>query len=370
MSNQIFRKVSLDRLSSPEELDQLITVTNPRGWLALLGVAGILFTAVVWGFLGNIPTQTKAMGILTTSGGVMSVTNIAPGKITDVGIRPGDYIKKGDVVARIDQSELVDRINNYKKEIQLINSFDVYNFDKDKESLTSSHSDLYALAREIRLKEGSLGNKQGEQNLLNLEQLKSQLEELKYTKLNEINIALDKDRNSLVEKSTVVSGIYGKVLEVYVKKGDIIQAGTPIISVARDDRAANTLEVVVYVQPEVGKKIQSGMIAHISPTIVKVEDHGFMLGEVASVSEYPFSFQSLLQYIGNKELAQKLAGDGAPIEVRINLIQDATTFSGYKWSTAKGPEIKIDSGNICNGTIIIDNRRPIDMVIPFFKGEL
>ena len=34
--NGIFRKVSLDRLSSPEKLDQLLPVTDRKGWLALL----------------------------------------------------------------------------------------------------------------------------------------------------------------------------------------------------------------------------------------------------------------------------------------------------------------------------------------------
>jgi len=163
---------------------------------------------------------------------------------------------------------------------------------------------------------------------------------------------------------------YGQVLEVYVKKGDVIQAGTPLVNVARDDREANTLEAVIFVKPEVGKKIHQGMTVHISPTIANVEDYGFMLGEVVSVSKYPVSTQYLVQSFGNEQLVQTLTGGITPIEVHVNLIQDASTFSGYKWSTRNGPDMKIDSGNICSGTIIVDNRRPIEMVIPFVKKKL
>ena len=34
----LFREVAVNRLSSPEELDNLLQVTSPRGWIALAGV--------------------------------------------------------------------------------------------------------------------------------------------------------------------------------------------------------------------------------------------------------------------------------------------------------------------------------------------
>ncbi|MEY4095680.1 MAG: hypothetical protein RLZZ53_2879, partial [Acidobacteriota bacterium] len=38
-SEKIFRKVALDRLASPEQLDLLMEVTSPRSWIALVAVA-------------------------------------------------------------------------------------------------------------------------------------------------------------------------------------------------------------------------------------------------------------------------------------------------------------------------------------------
>ncbi|HAE55215.1 MAG TPA: NHLP bacteriocin system secretion protein, partial [Acidimicrobiaceae bacterium] len=57
MKKDIFRKVMLDRLSSPEQLDQLMTVTKPRAWLVLGGIGLLLMTFMVWSILGQISTK-------------------------------------------------------------------------------------------------------------------------------------------------------------------------------------------------------------------------------------------------------------------------------------------------------------------------
>jgi hypothetical protein len=64
LQNQLFRKVSLERLSSPEQLDQLMTITNPRGWIALVGVFCLLTVLVLWGFFGLITSKIDASGVV------------------------------------------------------------------------------------------------------------------------------------------------------------------------------------------------------------------------------------------------------------------------------------------------------------------
>jgi hypothetical protein len=61
----MFRKAALDRLSSPEELDQLMHVTRPRGWLARLGLGVILAAGFVWSLVAVIPTTVSGQGVLT-----------------------------------------------------------------------------------------------------------------------------------------------------------------------------------------------------------------------------------------------------------------------------------------------------------------
>jgi len=74
--------------------------------------------------------------------------------------------------------------------------------------------------------------------------------------------------------------------------------------------------------------------------------------------------------LGNSELVRQLLGNGAPIEVRVKLVMDSSTPSGYKWSTSEGPPIVIDDGTSCLGEVKVAEKRPISMVIPFIKKIL
>lgn len=60
MSEEIFRKKSLDKVKSPETLDDYIRVSNPGVWLLLVSVIVLLAGAAVWGFFGQIETTVRA----------------------------------------------------------------------------------------------------------------------------------------------------------------------------------------------------------------------------------------------------------------------------------------------------------------------
>ena len=47
MNSQLFRKSSIDRVSSPEQLNSYIRVSNPGVWLVLAAVV-LLLTAGYW----------------------------------------------------------------------------------------------------------------------------------------------------------------------------------------------------------------------------------------------------------------------------------------------------------------------------------
>ena len=118
------------------------------------------------------------------------------------------------------------------------------------------------------------------------------------------------------------------------------------------------------------KSIMPGMEVNVSPSTVKKEENGFMLGNVVSVSEYPTSAQGMMLTLGNSDLVRQLSGEGAPLEVKVKLVMDSSTQSGYKWSTPQGPPIGIDGGTFCVGEVKVDQKRPISIVIPFIKKLL
>ena len=48
MSETIFREKSLDRISSPEQLDDYLKVSTPSLWIVLAAVIALLVGIVVW----------------------------------------------------------------------------------------------------------------------------------------------------------------------------------------------------------------------------------------------------------------------------------------------------------------------------------
>ncbi|MEI6157770.1 MAG: NHLP bacteriocin system secretion protein, partial [Atribacterota bacterium] len=177
-------------------------------------------------------------------------------------------------------------------------------------------------------------------------------------------------QEELLFYSTVVAPIDGRVLEVKVNRGEIIEAGVPLLGLEQTGEQAKNLEVVLYIPVEEGKKILPGMEAQISPTVVKKEEYGYLVGKVVSVSEFPATNRGMMRTLGNEDLVKQLSGQGVPIEVHIDLIIDKNTPSGYQWSSPQGPSVQIDSGTVCSGSVIISKERPIEQVFPSFHAYL
>lgn len=62
--NSIFRKASLGRVSSPEQLNDYIKVSHPGVWLILAAVALLLIGLVVWGVFGELTTVRDAVAVV------------------------------------------------------------------------------------------------------------------------------------------------------------------------------------------------------------------------------------------------------------------------------------------------------------------
>lgn len=54
MNNTIFRQKNINKVSSPEKLDDYIRVTTPGVWLTLAAILILLIGAVAWGIFGII----------------------------------------------------------------------------------------------------------------------------------------------------------------------------------------------------------------------------------------------------------------------------------------------------------------------------
>ena len=54
MNNAIFRQKSIDKVSSPEKLDDYIRVTTPGVWITITAIVILLVGTIVWGTFGEL----------------------------------------------------------------------------------------------------------------------------------------------------------------------------------------------------------------------------------------------------------------------------------------------------------------------------
>lgn len=61
--SELFRKKSIERVTSPEQLNDYIRVSNPGVWMILAAVVILLAGVCVWGFFGRLDTKKQASGV-------------------------------------------------------------------------------------------------------------------------------------------------------------------------------------------------------------------------------------------------------------------------------------------------------------------
>ena len=410
----IFRKVALERLSSPEQLDQLMEVTSPRGWLALAALGALLATALIWGLFGAIPTEAAGEGILIRQGGVSNVVAAESGQVEEILVKVGDVIEKGQVVARLRQEELLRQIQDsrdkladarsdyqellgyagrqgqlrgreteqqranlrqsiraYEREVQLARERVEAERELLKDGLITKQT-LLASEQRLNTAQDQLATARLELNGLELKGLEAEQQvdqqvQVRAAAIRDLEIELRERQARLAESSRVVAPRAGRVLELLVDRGDVVSPGTPIFNL---EVISEELMAVLFVPATAGKRIQPGMTARLSPSTVKREEYGAMLGEVVWVAEFPSTERGMTRLLGNEALVARLLEEGPPIQVNVALRRDPATPTGYRWSSSRGPNVEISSGTLASGSIVVRQERPISLVIPGLRERL
>lgn len=308
-NSQIFSQEALDKLRSPEKLDTMLPITTPVSWIGLIAVLVLLFAVVLWSIYGSFTVKADGMGLIMDSAGVMNVSHTANGKIAQLYISPGMKIKKGDLIAHMEQAQQSadTRMAQYGM------------------GLASSDRDAMGRAYQYDAK--------------------------RYQQ----DVAED-----------IYSDYDGIVDEVMVNVGTLVTAGTPICSV-RMTQNRDDLTGLLYIPLDKGKRVEPGMTIQLAPNGADVSQTGSLIGVVRSVSQYPITAQGIQQHLGNAQLAQWLfqAQNSSLMEVTFDLVKDADDKSGYLWTSHVGEHKPITAGSFCTGSIIIERKPPIEKV--FYK---
>lgn len=102
MENGLFRQKSLEKISSPEQMNDYIRVTGPGVWLVLGAVLALLAGLIIWSVAGRLETTVTAAAVAGPEGTVCYIReddldSMAEGAPVRIG---GEEYTLGQVAAR------------------------------------------------------------------------------------------------------------------------------------------------------------------------------------------------------------------------------------------------------------------------------
>lgn len=471
--NKLFRQEALERLSSPERLDQLMQVVSPKAWLPLTTIGFLVVVAGTWSVVGRIPLTVNGQGVLIRPQSVVPFQMPTEGKILTLNVKSGDTIKKDQVLGTIDQGKLKQDLAQEKAKLSellgqnqetaglqkqgvilklqnlaqqritlndnlraaqaflpILREKSLGSLAQKRENILQQMQQTKALVPTLRerlelrrnlKKEGAisqdvvlqsqqdliqstsqvaeletqlkdLDRQQAEseaeyiKNLNTVKELKNQLQSIdvqvadltqqdvqksidKTNQVQETKRRIAQIESELAGKSKITSNYNGRILELAIVPGQSVSAGARIGSIETEDPDGKLMSVI-YLADKDGKQIKPGMTVQVTPSMVKRERYGGIVGKVTNVNPFPVSSPDIAAMIGNENLANNLASNsgGAPMQVFAELQPSSTTFSGFKWSSSDGPQLKVSSGTTTQVKINVGELAPISYVIPIFRS--
>jgi len=412
VSQEIFRKSALERLSSPEQLDRVVAVVSPKNWLALLTIALLLTAVVIWSIFGTLPTLVKGRGILISTGGqITTIQAPAAGALTEILVDFGEQVEAGQILARLSQTDAVQRLRSAQEllEDRELAMTELQAAFEEEFRLKRANMDLRRKALNDQLDAGGkritflterLENQQSleQRGLATRDEVESTRDELNKVEeklaqvrnqlaqieAEELDLLTEQDnekrraeygiheakrrireiRASLSEDTVVTSPADGVLAEVDANPGARVVEGQALFAL---QSGGQSLELILYIPPRDGKRVKPGMPAQIAPDTAKQEEFGTIRGEVEWVSEFPASMAGMRAVLGNDQLAKTFASAGPPFTARVTLEVDPNSVSGYRWTSRKGAQLPLSAGTLCSAEVTVKQRAPITLVIPLLR---
>lgn len=302
-NRKIFSQKALDCLNRPQVGGQAFAVTSPTAWIALAAVAIAIFSVILWSIFGIMADKVTGYGIILNEDGIANIAPTSGGQITEIKFRVGHRVSKGEVVAVIDQATLEQEMYLQAEEAQD----------------SASHEDFHSRASQLASK-----------------------------------------KEQFHHETEVVSKYNGTIINQRQRMGDIVSAGEPIYDV-RIEEGNKEIFAMLYVPALTGSKIKRGTTIQVSPGAIDSSLYGSLVGNVTNISDYPVTSQRIAFWTGNDEFAKWVVQKcgGAVMEVRVELLHDDKTPSGYLWTTLNGSDEKISAGMTCTATAIVKREAPL-----------
>jgi len=406
------RNTGADRVASSDGNDEILHIASSKESYAKVAGALLFVALLFWVFKGRIPTRTAGQGVIVRSGGILTVVTPTGGLITSMTVSPGQLVEANQVVARIAQPLMEQRIKEQRLERDLAQfSRDLaFKADTQKANLQSvvigveyrnalQELDVLAderrhaaeripvleklLAKNLITEQQVVATRQKvavfDQQIASNRALLKQYEAQEFqeaaspaeadiqrvAELRHAELMLAAIKKQVELSQDITSPRRGEVLEVKVAGSTVVPPNTALLTIQPTE---DNLEALAFIPAETAKDVVPGMGAEVSPSTVKREEFGFIRGKVKWIGEYPSSSAALMREFQNQSLVRSLTAEGPVTEVRVELMRDREAISGFQWSSSKGPPLKISGGTISQVTIVTSERRPVDVLKEYISA--
>jgi HlyD family secretion protein len=400
--------------SNPEEMNRMLKITRPSYWISLSALGLLTLIAIIWGFFGSIPQRIDGLGEIISGKGLHGIIALYPGGVEQVNFELGDKVKAGDVMlhllqpqlrhqlvelnAQMDVLILQDSLLQYRDKNDFPNKIRFYNLEEVRlkkelaqledqiaffELKMTQQQDLWDKGLATRenymdaknqLAETRNKRTQTEQsvktNQLDLqswnydrvykqEDYRGQIQILK-KKIQDLQD--DYDRQTIIR-----SPVDGIIVDKSVSSGDFVNAGTRMMVVEDIGNQKNHL-LDLFIPFNSNAVVEPGMEVMIEPFTVNHNLYGWLMGEVVEVNHFVSNTVSIIDELNNPDLVALIQQQGPTYRVKIFLLPDPTTKSGFMWSNKKGPPYTINTGTLCHASVLVRQKPPIDYIIPVLKS--
>lgn len=361
--------------------DEAIQIIGVGGWLYLVIFFIILLMVVLWSIYGSIPLHVEGAGMLISDQGLTTIDADQQGRIEKIAIHVGDSVNKGDVLFYIEQTVLLDKINNQKKRIEEM----ISNIAQKKllqDELEKKYQKRIQALNEVLdgqkrlLEKGVVIREKVIETEASITETEIQLENLSLERtkdqhqLNDLIRELNILSTEYKKSATILAPQSGTIVDINEKEGNTIQPGLHLATLEVSAVKNKQLRAIIYVPAIKGNKIKKDMVMKVVPSFIKPQEYGSIIGKVAYVSKYPSTKESMFKVFQNEYIVNALVKEGPQLEVQVILNQDENTFSGYAWTTPKGPDIKLSGGMMCYARAELEAKTPLELIIPKIKEAL
>jgi HlyD family secretion protein len=372
---------SLERLTSPEQLDRLLVIIRMPGWIALLCIFVLVVSIFFWSIFGRINMTVSGTGILFKPDAVELIQSRMEGFVSSVRAQQGDEVKEGDVLIVLgslqmtsERKEIEEKLKSLKQRmaqekeshlekyaIELQQHKTIFELQqkrlKELEAEPGHEQALYDLRIEMENQRAAI--RQAQENIAHPDAaLGGYLGQIQV--LTERELVLQEQIDSL----TIKALSDGTVMAVEVLPGQAVSSGQNLIWFQQRGEAEENPFVYSFFPIKSEGSIKPGMKVHLEFNSANATLYGKMVGTVIRVIPFTSTARGgILKSIPSEMLKDYLTHQEATIVVEIEPIKDQTA-SGYQWTTPQGPPYPLSFSAVAQVEVFIEQRRPIDYLIP------